>query len=63
MGLRMSGTGWMVVQGSEVTDSYDWPWSSLSLYLNDKGREWLQKQWVKYSPPDDGEGWDDDEMR
>ncbi len=42
-----------------VNDPYEWPWSSLSIYLEDKGREWLREQWVKFPPPADGEGWDE----
>lgn len=41
-------------------DPYDWSWSSLSNYLDDRGREWLRTTWQTYRPPDDfGTGWDD----
>ncbi|MBI5965367.1 MAG: transposase [Chloroflexi bacterium] len=40
--------------------AYDWHWSSLSLYYNDKGRDWLRTHWKEYTPPNDfGNGWDD----
>jgi putative transposase len=44
-----------------VSDPYDWPWSSLRMYYEDKGQSWLQQQWSTYEPPVDfGKGWDDD---
>lgn len=44
-----------------VSDPYDWPWSSLEMYYEDQGLDWLQKQWQTYKPPADfGRGWDDD---
>jgi putative transposase len=49
------------VKHGYVTDPYDWPWSSLQMYSQDKGRDWLQEQWQMHKPPDDfGKGWDDD---
>lgn len=42
-----------------VYDVYDWSWSSLFLYEEEKGKEWLREQWGKYKLPlDFGEGWD-----
>ncbi len=38
-----------------VTDIYDWPWSSVHLYFDTQGRDWLRERWVKYPP---GDGWD-----
>jgi len=49
------------VKHGHVLDPYEWPWSSLSLYDEDKGRDWLRDQWKTYKPSDDfGKGWDDD---
>jgi len=43
-----------------VDDPYDWHWSSLSLYYDDMGKNWLRDQWQSYTPPSDfGDGWDD----
>jgi putative transposase len=41
-------------------DVYEWPWSSLYLYYENNGREWLRERW-KSSPPAEnyGQGWDD----
>ena len=41
-------------------DVYDWRWSSIDLYLQKNGRDWLRGQWVKYPVQDFGAGWDDD---
>ena len=44
-----------------VSYPLDWPWSSLRMYYEDKGQNWLQEQWNAYEPPADfGKGWDDD---
>ncbi|MCC6298301.1 MAG: transposase [Anaerolineales bacterium] len=49
------------VKHGYVSDPYDWQWSSLSLYYEDKGRQWLREHWKSYTPPKDfGNGWDDD---
>lgn len=49
------------VKHGYVSDPYDWPWLSLQLYYEDKGKDWLQEQWQAYKPPHDfGKGWDDD---
>jgi putative transposase len=48
------------VKHGYVKDVHDWRWSSLFLYEDDKGDEWLREQWRKFSPPADfGKGWDD----
>ena len=42
-----------------VNDVYDWPWSSLYWYVDNKGQDWLREQWGRYTPPVDfGKGWD-----
>jgi putative transposase len=42
-----------------VTDVYDWPWSSLFWYEDDKGQGWLREQWGKYKlSVDFGKDWD-----
>lgn len=43
-----------------IDDAYQWPWSSLHLYYENNGREWLRERW-KASPPAEnfGRGWDD----
>lgn len=48
------------VKHGYTDDVYEWPWSSLYLYYENEGREWLREQW-KFSPPagDFGRGWDD----
>lgn len=38
---------------------YDWPWSSLSLYYEAEGKEWLRKKWKDYPTGDMGKGWDE----
>lgn len=49
------------VKHGYVSDPYDWPWSSLLLYYEDKGRDWLRDHWRTFTPPADfGNGWDDD---
>lgn len=49
------------VKHGYVDDPYDWPWSSMRIYYEDKGPAWLQEQWNTYGLPlDFGEGWDDD---
>jgi len=42
-----------------VEDVYEWPWSSLYMYVDEMGKEWLKVSWKKYKPPDDhGKDWD-----
>ena len=33
-----------------VTDPYTWQWSSLNMYAQDHGREWLRSLWKQYPP-------------
>lgn len=48
------------VKHGYAVNAYDWQWSSLSLYYEDLGRDWLQENWRKYQPGEDfGKGWDD----
>jgi putative transposase len=47
------------VKHGYVTSVYDWPWSSVHNYLDDRGREWLRTAWQKYRPERMGLGWDD----
>jgi len=48
------------VKHGYTPDPYDWSWSSLPNYLDDRGREWLRTTWQTYPPPEDfGKGWDD----
>lgn len=49
------------VKHGYVTNPYDWQWSSLSLYYDDMGKDWLREHWKSYTPSSDfGKGWDDD---
>ena len=49
------------VKHGYVSDPRDWPWSSLQMYYDDRGENWLLEQWKAYQPPSDfGKGWDDD---
>ena len=45
-----------------ATDAYEWPWSSLGMYLDSQGREWLREKWSKYPIGEFGQGWDDEEI-
>ena len=48
------------VKHGYVTDGYEWPWSSLSLYFESEGRDWLRARWKSNPPPQDlGKGWDE----
>jgi len=48
------------VKHGYVRDQYEWPWSSLAVYYEDKGKDWLQEHWFAYPPPVDfDQGWDD----
>ena len=38
------------VKHGVVESPYDWAWSSLSLYEQDHGREWLRERWAKFPP-------------
>jgi putative transposase len=49
------------VKHGYVNNPYDWPWSSLQMYYEDRGQDWLQEQWKTYQPPIDfGKDWDND---
>jgi putative transposase len=46
------------VKHGYVKDAYDWPWSSLYMYEDEKGRV-VERNWKKYKPPADfGKSWD-----
>jgi putative transposase len=47
------------VKHGYVTDVYEWPWSSVWMYYEERGREWLRENWRLYPPGDMGDGWDD----
>lgn len=48
------------VKHGYVSDTYEWHWSSLSMYFDDMGRDWLRDHWRMYTPGVDfGKGWDD----
>jgi putative transposase len=40
-----------------VSSPYDWPWSSLGMYEELRGREWLRETWRKYPPEDSSHEW------
>lgn len=43
-----------------VEDVYAWRWSSLFLYEDEKGQDWLRENWKNYKPSSQfGKGWDD----
>jgi len=43
-----------------VESAYDWKWSSLGMYQEDHGREWLREKWTDFPPQKEyGEGWDE----
>ena len=47
------------VKHGYVKDAYDWQWSSLFMYEDEKGKDWLRENWRKYIPPQDfGKDWD-----
>lgn len=47
------------VKHGYAEDVYEWPWSSLFMYVDEMGKEWLKESWKKYKPPDDyGKDWD-----
>ena len=48
------------VKHGYTDDIYSWPWSSIKLYEESRGRDWLQEQWNSSTPSDTfGQGWDD----
>jgi putative transposase len=43
-----------------IDDIYEWPWSSIKLYENSQGRDWLLTRWKSNPLPEElGRGWDD----
>jgi putative transposase len=47
------------VKHKYVNSAYDWQESSVHLYLEKYGREWLRDSWLKYPIRDYGKEWDD----
>ncbi len=47
------------VKHGYVDDPYKWVWSSVHLYFDTKGREWLRATWKEYLVGGFGSGWDD----
>ena len=48
------------VKHGYVDNAYEWQWSSLSLYYEDQGRDWLREKWKTYPPATEyGKEWDD----
>ena len=47
------------VKHGYITDVYEWPWSSVWMYYEERGRDWLRENWRLYPPGDMGDGWDD----
>jgi putative transposase len=48
------------VKHGYVKEMHDWQWSSLFLYEDDMGRDWLRELGRRFPPPADfGKGWDD----
>lgn len=47
------------VKHGYVKDTYNWQWSSLFLYEQEMGRDWLRACWKEYTPTSDfGRDWD-----
>lgn len=49
------------VRHGYVKRSSDWAWSSLSLYYESLGQEWLEATWRRYQPDNGEQSWDEDE--
>ncbi|MBU0705471.1 MAG: transposase [Chloroflexi bacterium] len=47
------------VKHGYVDDPYKWAWSSVQLYFDTKGRDWLRATWKEYPVGNFGSGWDD----
>ena len=48
------------VKHGYVSNPFDWPWSNIHIYHENRGPAWLQEQWNAHEPPVDfGMGWDD----
>ncbi len=47
------------VKHGQVENVYDWAWSSLFMYVDEMGEDWLRETWKKYKPDANlGKGWD-----
>lgn len=42
-----------------VSDPYAWAWSSVHVYFDTKGRDWLRATWKEFPVGNFGAGWDD----
>ncbi len=47
------------VKHGHVEDPYTWLWSSVHLYYDTRGRDWLRATWRDHPVGDFGRGWDD----
>jgi putative transposase len=48
------------VKHGYVDDMCDWQWSSMKMYTDSKGKDWLQERWISDPPGKDlGKGWDE----
>jgi len=48
------------VKHGYVENAFDWQWSSLGLYYDEHGRDWLREKWETYLPEKGfGKGWDE----
>jgi putative transposase len=47
------------VKHGYASDPCEWPWVSLSTYLETNGRDWLREAWTSYPSMDFGKGRDD----
>ncbi len=47
------------IKHNYVDDPYEWLWSSVHVYFETHGREWLREKWQTYLPGEFGKGWDD----
>jgi putative transposase len=46
------------VKHGHTADPYAWLWSSVHLYYETRGRDWLRTTWRDYLPGAFGDGWD-----
>lgn len=48
------------VRHEYVEHAFDWQWSSLGMYYEDHGQDWLREKWKAHPPEKDyGKGWDE----
>lgn len=47
------------VKHGYVTSPEEWPWSSIGLYIQDYGAQWIKDKWDAFPVMDFGKGWDD----